>query len=887
MIQQIPDRGWRLVLAIASLTALLLTTHATLAAPPVVKTVGVDPDNELVAHQAISGQATRLKGTSDIQASDTTNGVTYIWDTGGGDPAQCTGTVSNKYVIQCTVTYTGSVNQLFTSTLTVQNLDTGETASENYFVQLQSPGLETDVNIAIDEGLWYLHQRMNRYTCGTDPTKGCGTWQGIALPSTSTGENVIDPANLAAFLSVGFSEGGADGDRSTDDAEPYVETVQRALRTTLEQLSAISLSVQNSSYAGSFNPDLNGNGIGLQGDTSDPPYQGGMFIDALVATGTPTWTAETGLDNGDQGVKGRTYKDIVQDLIDAYSFGQNDSGTYVGGWRYGWFNNNRGNSDNSTNQWAAIGMVAAERNAGFSTSVPAEVKQNNLNSLYRTQKSDGRFNYSDSTSEAWGYYATAPSGMVQLAWQGLGRGDANPDFPTQQPRPWDLTENWLRDRFCNSGSATQSVRDYYYGLFSFTKAMLLNREANPAASPSYDCLIDTVDASPSTPFDWYGAEFGQPDTLCNSGNSAPCDGVARTIVNDQTSSGGTWGAWPNGNQYTSTQYPFTTTWAIQMLNQTFASAGEPVAICKIVPNPSIAGQTVTLNGQGSRHQDASREIDSWAWDTDDDGAVDHTGPIVSGVSFPAQVGTYPVRLTVTDDGEPEKRNSTVCNVTVQTPPLAPTADANGPYVFCPGGNWFLDGTGSTNPDDGEFEIPQPGACPDGDRIVSYDWDLDGDGQFGDASGAQPDVTAFYQTAGPASYNAQLRVTDSTAACFPNSGNPDLTGFDVSQVVVYGAGADACNCIEDFFIRSNVRGISLNWAASTDPETQSYNVYRGTISGGPYAPLANTPTPGYADYTADVGQTYYYVVRPVRANLTELCSSEEEDGQRQSRRGRGR
>ena len=76
-------------------------------------------------------------------------------------------------------------------------------------------------------------------------------------------------------------------------------------------------------------------------------------MDAIVASGTPDAIAPTGGAN----VIGRKYKDIVQDMVDGYAYGQTDSGTWMGGWGYDW---NNGNSDNSVNQWAAIGLLGGE-----------------------------------------------------------------------------------------------------------------------------------------------------------------------------------------------------------------------------------------------------------------------------------------------------------------------------------------------------------------------------------------------------------------------------------------------------------------------------------------------------------------------------------------------
>ncbi|MSV28094.1 MAG: hypothetical protein EXQ52_05030 [Bryobacterales bacterium] len=50
--------------------------------------------------------------------------------------------------------------------------------------------------------------------------------------------------------------------------------------------------------------------------------QTGMFIDAIVATGTPAAIVPAGYGS----MTGRTYGSIVQDMVDYYSFCQHDLG---------------------------------------------------------------------------------------------------------------------------------------------------------------------------------------------------------------------------------------------------------------------------------------------------------------------------------------------------------------------------------------------------------------------------------------------------------------------------------------------------------------------------------------------------------------------------------
>ena len=58
-------------------------------------------------------------------------------------------------------------------------------------------------------------------------------------------------------------------------------------------------------------------------------------------------------------------------------------------------------------------------------------------------------------------------------------------------------------------------------------------------------------------------------------------------------------------------------------------------------------------------------------------------------------------------------------------------------------------------------------------------------------------------------------------------------------------------------------VDLTWSASSSPSVMSYNAYRGTAAGGPYALIASAVTElTYTDRAVLPGTTYYYVVTAV-------------------------
>ncbi|WP_284614762.1 PKD domain-containing protein [Aquabacterium humicola] len=803
----------RRVLAIAAGAASALFALTAHAAAPVVKTVPWVASNPLIPHTTFPGKSIRLKGTSDLAGA----GIQYSWDFGDGSPA-ATGTVANGYAIEAAHSYAGLPGTVWTARLTVLNMATGESANRAYYVEMKPKTLDAEVNVAIDEGLWYLHKAQNRFSSGG---VALGDWTNVF------GYYGLSAANVNAFLVNGHSETG-----SADN--PYTETAARGVRRLFDFLGTASIGTQTNGL-GTFNPDANGNGIGTYVNQSYPFYQGGMFIDALVATGTPNAIATRGPAN----IVGRTYRDIVQDLVDYYAYCQYD-GSGGGGWRY----NCNEFPDNSSAQWGAIGLIAAQRH--FGAVVPALVKNWNRYWLNYTQHAAGYFGYTN-TAPVWGPFATTPSGMVQMAMDGIGRG--TPEGPNDPS--WDRAETYMRDNFANGGGSTSNVKAYYYGLFSFTKSMLLHDSNGDGIAEPITLLRSMTPGV--APIDWYAAETSKGD---------PTNGVARTLVNDQLAAG----YWI-GHDADGSQYPFETAWAIMMLNRTVFESGVPVAVAKAVPNPALVGQTITLDGSDSFHQDAARKVDSWQWDLNNDGIWDFTGPVVT-TSF-AALGSHPVTLRVTDDGAPEKAATTTMMVQVTIPPSPPTANANGPYSFCPAtANWFLDGSGSVNPDDGQH---QPGPYP-GDMIQSWLWDLDGDGSFGDASGPMPSVKGPLQALGVGSHLVQLKVTDTTAASYPASGQGNLSSVASATVHVRAVDDPACACIANLAARPKSGKVQLTWTPWAG--AAGYNVYRGTLSGGPYVKIGTTASTWatWLDDKAVNGTTYHYVVRPAAPNTDELCQS---------------
>ena len=154
------------------------------------------------------------------------------------------------------------------------------------------------------------------------------------------------------------------------------------------------------------------------------------------------------------------------------------------------------------------------------------------------------------------------------------------------------------------------------------------------------------------------------------------------------------------------------------------------------PTVVDAGDAVSFDASGSGDLDGT--VQHYLWDFDGNGIFDADTPSPAIVrTFPGN-GTYTVKLRVTDDygaSADVTQSITVTGApTASFAVLADSATAGSPVSF-----------------DGSASIDTDGT------VVSYDWDLDGNGSFETGTGASPSVTKTYPN--PGTIVVRLRVTD--------------------------------------------------------------------------------------------------------------------------------
>jgi PKD repeat protein len=664
------------------------------------------------SHQVFSGGKLVLQGVAIYPGNIPAELTSATWDPGDGSGPQAV-SVANGLALELEHTYSGAPETPYTAVLTI-TFANGATRSDNFKVIIKTKTLDVEANMAIDKGLWYLHKTAH-------PTPVDGTIRGAYWTAGSS-----DVAGTASTVQAFEINNHREvGDRTED---PYVDDVARGLAWLTTQITPVAISVQ-----GAGDPDSNHNGIGLQ-YAPIPIYVTGQVADAFVASGTQDGVAVAGDPTW---VKGRKYKDLVQDMMDMYWFGQADNlwpSYEFEGWRGGWHYSWNSDADNSTAQWGAITGLAGENVWGIA--VPSFVKTENLNHWLKFSQTydgthlgyDGSFGYGGRSCAWSACMAETPSGLVQMVFDGVQN---DPSATTDSEKRFQEAIRFMARDMRGPGvwGATNTLKseNNMYGMFAMAKAFRL-------AKPSPVVTINDDPSQPSRAFDWYRSD---PPV----GGTAPT-GIARTLIASQQASG----RW-DGSYWTDS---LGTSFSVIILSPTIFQLA-PTAVCSATPTSVAAGGLVAFDGSTSFHNASDQTIVSYTWNFQD-GSAEAAGATANHTF--STLGTYNVQLTVAD--EDGVTDSTTCPVNVIEGNLPPTAKAGGPYDFCVGSAMVLDATQSTDPDSDP---------------MTFAWDLSNPLNFTNAEGTSAvfNATSVLGSLAPGTYQIGLRVSDNHAhsnAIFP-------------------------------------------------------------------------------------------------------------------------
>ena len=120
---------------------------------------------------------------------------------------------------------------------------------------------------------------------------------------------------------------------------------------------------------------------------------------------------------------------------------------------------------------------------------------------------------------------------------------------------------------------------------------------------------------------------------------------------------------------------------------------------------------------------------------------------------------------------------------------------------------------------------------------------------------------------PPGQNTTLTVTFAPAATGIAAGSIGLASTAANSPMTISLSGSG--------VQPGFHSASLAWSESSS-DVFAYNIYRATISGGPYAILSLAPvtTNQYLDTDVTAGQTYYYVVTALDSMNNESTYSNE-------------
>jgi hypothetical protein len=220
-------------ISLATVVAMFVLLPVMSAGAPGLTVLSVpwDPTNPLSPHTAYpinsTTEVTVTLGATVPAGVVTGDTVTVDWHFGDGSP-DTTFPLANIYDISTTHQYPASagVGTAWTATVTVTDTTQHTSGTANYYLIQEANNLASRVNVAIDDGLWYLHQTMWRNTTTVSSnTVNWGGWdtQTYACPLVGgaayacTYPGVINAENVQAFEVSGHLPTGPATDPYTDD----------------------------------------------------------------------------------------------------------------------------------------------------------------------------------------------------------------------------------------------------------------------------------------------------------------------------------------------------------------------------------------------------------------------------------------------------------------------------------------------------------------------------------------------------------------------------------------------------------------------------------------------------------------------------------------------
>ena len=215
-----------------------------------------------------------------------------------------------------------------------------------------SAATEAEIEQAIDDGMVWLSAQQNA-------DGSWGDWDKVAR---------------TGFAVVKFATHATMADPQEDPFDPlyeYSDEVIDGLDYIFLNAKIIDINVEH----GVDNPDTNGNGIGVYFTDEcgwHQTYHTSIAMMAIAASADPDRVVNV----PGSLVDGRTYQDVLQDIVDYMAWGQADLAPCRGGWDYTHSDDSGSWADNSNTGYAVLGLGYAQATPphGLGCTVPDFVK---------------------------------------------------------------------------------------------------------------------------------------------------------------------------------------------------------------------------------------------------------------------------------------------------------------------------------------------------------------------------------------------------------------------------------------------------------------------------------------------------------------------------------
>jgi hypothetical protein len=233
-----------------------------------------------------------------------------------------------------------------------------------------------------------------------------------------------------------------------------------------------------------------------------------------------------------------------------------------------------------------------------------------------------------------------------------------------------------------------------------------------------------------------------------------------------------------------------------------------------------ANEDFDLDGTQSYHQDGDLAIVSYSWEINAVGGANNPVATATGVTPTIgglNPGEYQAVLTVTDNNPEEAQTSTDTSTFFSVnknfgPQSVPIPSGQIAYTaqVTQGGSVTITLDGSESSD------------PEGDPIVSYSWDLNGDGIYGDATGVNPTMTLT----SPGSVTIALEVCsqNSYVDALGNTITETQCSTDNAPVLVIYSESDLS--VTAISAANIVQGVSADLSATVANDATSGQAFTG-------------------------------------------------------------